>query len=198
MHAERANGRKRALPVYPSAAEVHRMLDACQHERDRVLLELCWHTGGRISEVIQIRAGDLTARGVRMRNLKQSVPAEKHVYLSPAFLARLRAYAAGQPGDALLVGRLGDGGPITRRQAWNIVTAAARTAGILKRRFASEQMRPIWPHSLRHATAINLLDQGVPVNAVQRHLGHASLASTAVYTQLTDEHTRRLIAGARF
>jgi integrase/recombinase XerD len=188
----------RSLPVYPTLSEVHRILAECEHERDRLLIELLWHTGGRVSEVVAIRVGDLTASGIRMRNLKQSVPTEKHVFCQPELLARLRAWSSGKRPEVVLVGRLVDGKQLTRERAWQIVTAAGRRAHVEKKRFAADSLRPPWPHSFRHGNAVNLLEQGVPVTAVQAQLGHSSLGSTQVYAQLTDAHRQRLIAGARF
>ena len=201
MPTDRANARKkgaRALPVYPTLSEVHRILAACEHERDRLLIELLWHTGGRISEVVAIRVGDLTASGIRMRNLKQSVPTEKHVFVQAELLARLREWAREKRPENVLVGRLVDGEELTRERAWQIVTAAGKRAGVQKKRFAADSLRPPWPHSFRHGNAVNLLEQGVPVTAVQAQLGHSSLGSTQVYAQLTDAHRQRLVAGAKF
>lgn len=195
---ERAPRRTHGLPVYPSRAEVYQILAACENERDRMLIELLWHTGGRVSEVIKVRVGDLTEYGIRMRNLKQSIPTEKHVFVHPDFLKRLHAYSAGkQPNDHIIT-RLNDDRPITRVTAWRIVTTAGMKAGVLKKRFASERLRAPWPHSYRHGNAIQLLECGVPANAVKDQLGHSSLASTQIYLSITDAHRRELVSRVVF
>ncbi len=189
---------RRKLPVYPTLADVHRMLAACESERDRLLVELLWYTGGRVSEVLRVRVGDITEHGVRMVNLKQGEPAEKHVFLPPRFVDRLRRAVAGRRPDELVVTHLRGGRALSRKRAWEIVTAAGRRAGVLKRRAGAAESRPPWPHAFRHGNAINLLEQNVPVSAVQAQLGHSSLASTQVYLEITDPHRERMIAGVRF
>jgi site-specific recombinase XerD len=169
---------------------------ACENERDRLLIELLWHTGGRVSEVINIRVGDLTQYGIKMRNLKQAVPTEKHVFVRPDFLDRLMAYSAGKQPNEYIITRLGDNRPISRITAWRIVTRAGLRAGVLKKRFVSETLRPPWPHSYRHANAVQLLECGVPANAVKEQLGHSSLASTQIYLSITDAHRRELVRRA--
>lgn len=163
-----------------------------------MLIDLLWHTGARISEALAIRVADLDTWGIRMPNLKQQIPTEKIVFVPPDFLARVRAYCEGKAATDVVIGRLADGQPMTRRQGHRIVTGAGQRAGIGKKRFRGEELRPPWPHSLRHATAVHMLNQGVPVNAVQAQLGHSSLASTQVYTQITDPHRRQLVSGVRF
>ncbi len=174
------------------------MLEVCPNERDRTLVKLLFATGARVSELLAARVGDITKHGMRLRNLKQSADCEKHVFLPPAVLADLRAYVDGKLPQQHIIGRIADGEALTRQQAYNIVAAAARRAGVLKRRFGGQEPRPIWPHSLRHANAIHLLDQGVAVNAVKEQLGHARLDSTMVYLQLTDPHRQRMVEGVRF
>lgn len=191
--------RARALPIYPTTGEVHAMLAAARTPRDQMLLKLLWHTGGRISEVLSIRVGDFTDRGIRMANLKQgSGSAEKHVFLDPAFLAEARDYCRGKPRGAYLIGRYHDGGRLTRQMAWHLFKAIALRAGVIRRRMGQSEYESIWPHTMRHGYAVNTLGQGVPINAVQGQLGHANLDSTAIYLQLADADRERAIAGLKF
>lgn len=202
----------RALPVAITLAEAHAMMAAARNERDRLLFGLLWHSGGRVSEVILARVGDVTTTGIRLLNLKQHrirkladgskvfipVREEKHVLLPKSFLAELWAFAKGKAPEEYLITRLDSGHPITRQTAWFIVTTTAAQAAILKRRFSDGAIRPAWAHVFRHGLATNLLSQGAPVTLVQRQLGHKSLASTQVYTQLTDPTIEKFINGARF
>lgn len=203
---------RKSLPVYITPSELHRLLGACQHDRDRRLIEFLWQTGARISEVLDVRAGDLTKSGVRLPNLKQtvmrkdaegnrrrvSVQAEKHVILHPEYLARLHAWTEGLDPTMLLFGRLEDHKRMTRKRAWEIVKGAAARAGIARRRYGEDQLASVWPHTLRHSYAVHLLDNQVPVTVVSEQLGHSSLASTQIYTRLSNARTAELIAGISF
>lgn len=210
MAAVRAQ--RKSLPVYIVPSELHRLLDATENERDRMLIEFLWNTGARISEALAVRAGDITRHGVRLPNLKQgiwreqedgtkkhvSVQAEKHVILHPDFLARLKAYTRGMRAAQALFGRLTDGRAISRKTAWVIITRAANRAGVLKKRFGDESLRPVWPHTLRHSYAVHLLENSIPVTVAMEQLGHSSLGSTQVYTKIADPRKQELIAGITF
>ena len=155
--------------------------------RDRVLLELLYGSGCRIAEAVGLDVGDVEPTRGRARVMGKGSK-ERVVFfgsvcstLLQEFLPR-RAAQLGEWGASLSKsarisvyalfhnrrgGRLGD------RSARAIVTAAAAAAGIDKR---------VTPHSLRHSFATHLLDGGANVRVVQELLGHASIATTQVYT----------------
>lgn len=187
------------LPIYPSPAEVDAMMRVATNDRDRLLVRLLFITGARITEALRLRAGDFTRNGVRLLNEKQGSPdAQKHVYIPALELAELKASVAHlRPADYVFRRTVGDDGShITRGRAWGIITGLARKADVLKLKHGI--LRPVWCHAIRHATAIHLLDQGLPVNAVQPQLGHADLRSTATYLALADPHREKLMASVSF
>lgn len=184
----------RTLPVYLTPEEVERLIGAASSARDRLLIFLLWVTGGRVSEVIQARWGDLTETGIRLPNLKQgrSGLVEKHVFLPEPVLRRLREEAQGRdPAAPIFLGARGR--PISRWRAWQIVREAARRAGLFRRKRSAPEGHPIWPHVLRHSYAVHLLRQGLPITLVQRQLGHRTLSSTQVYTQIADVHAEEMV-----
>lgn len=195
----RRHGRRRPLlPAYPSATEMDAMLDAADNPRNWLLVYLVWVTGARISEALAARVGDLTPNGVRLLNEKQGGHAEKHVYVPGPALARLREAVAGLPTTAFLFTPLSGERPtpISRQQGYNVVTRIARLAGVFKLKHGIR--RPAWPHSIRHAYAVHLINSAVPLNAVQDQLGHSDLESTAVYLRLADPDRERAIGGVKF
>jgi len=164
--------------------------------RERLLLELLWYTGARVSEVINSRVGDITDTGIVLRNLKQRRTDYKHVLLPKRFRERLKATVEGQPQQALLFpSPRNPNKPISRVWAWKIIKRAAMEAGVTKTRMDGFDVRlvPAWPHTLRHGYATALLLQGVPLTAVQRQLGHSNIMSTAVYTQIADPHLSHIL-----
>ncbi|MHB1132977.1 MAG: tyrosine-type recombinase/integrase [Chloroflexota bacterium] len=192
--------RKVGLPQYVTLADVHRIIAACDRDRDRLLIEALWVTGGRISEVVNARAGDITKDGLLLLNEKQRGGlSQKHVYCPVPFMVRLRAYAVGMPPEAPLFGRLTNASkPIGRVMGWYIVTRAAARAGVFKRKFGVETLRAPSPHTYRHGCAIHMLDQGVPVNIAQAQLGHSSLQSTSVYLKVSDAHRLQVMSKIPF
>jgi integrase/recombinase XerD len=186
-----------SLPVYVTRSDVARLMLACPTARDRMLIELLWRTGARVSEIVEARVGDLTDQGIRLPNRKQRRHAEKHVFLATEFRERLRAFCAGLPLATPIV-RRADGGPLTPRRVEQIVARAAVAAEIYRERRRGEGRRPVWPHTLRHGSAVHLLLNGAPVTAAQRQLGHSDLDSTAVYTRIADPDMARIVAAVEY
>jgi integrase/recombinase XerD len=107
---------------------------------------------------------------------------ERIVPLSPRAADSLRDYMAGdrprlmygKPAhDAIFVSRFGR--PMSRLGLWRIVTTQARAAGLKGK---------VSPHTLRHSFATHLLAGGADLRAVQEMLGHASIATTQIYTRV--------------
>ncbi|MCO1596096.1 tyrosine recombinase XerC [Micromonospora sp. RHAY321] len=172
----------------PSAAGPGTALEAAAEAlplRDRVLLELLYATGVRISEACGLDVGDVDhgrrvirvfGKGGRERSVPYGVPAQRAL---DDWLRRGRPALAGtRSGDALLLGaRGGRLNPTTARQ---IVGGYAEATGL----------PPTSPHGLRHSAATHLLEGGADLRAVQELLGHSSLASTQIYTHVSVERLR--------
>ncbi|WP_431882121.1 tyrosine recombinase XerC [Micromonospora gifhornensis] len=153
--------------------------------RDRVLLELLYGTGVRVSEACGIDVADID-HGRRVVRVRGKGGRERVVpYGSPAQRALDEWLRRGRPvlvvpgsRDALLLGvRGGRLNPTTARQ---IVGAYAQATGLPR----------IGPHALRHSAATHLLEGGADLRAVQELLGHSSLASTQVYTHVSVDRLR--------
>ena len=185
------------LPGFLFAAEAQRLMESADapvgaaHEfwalRDRLLLELLYGGGCRISEVVGLDVGDVEPSLGRARVLgkgnKERVVffgaecrALLHRFL-PQRAARLQDWTSRSAGTPPVAARAlfhnRRGGRLSARSARSVVTAAAAAAGIDKR---------VTPHSLRHSFATHLLDAGANVRVVQELLGHASISTTQVYT----------------
>ncbi len=160
--------------------------------RDRVVLELLYATGVRVGELCGLDIDDVDAERRLVRvlgkgNRERSVP-----YGDPAGAAVRAWLASGRPqwatrtsGPALLLGRRG--GRLDPR--------AART--LVHRRLAAVPGAPdLGPHGLRHSAATHLLEGGADLRSVQELLGHASLATTQIYTHVSVERLRASYARA--
>ncbi|HLX32926.1 MAG TPA: site-specific tyrosine recombinase XerD [Gaiellaceae bacterium] len=185
--------RRRTLPRTLSPGEVERLLDAASGTtlramRDRALVELLYGGGLRVSEAVSLdrRAVDLETRFVRCigkGNKERVVPIGREAADAVRrYLAHGRPFLERQPRTELFLNARG--GPLTRAGAFLILRGLAAKAGLEPER--------IHPHLLRHSFATHLLEGGADLRAVQEMLGHADLATTELYTHVSDRRRREL------
>ncbi|QVQ54671.1 site-specific tyrosine recombinase XerD [Spiractinospora alimapuensis] len=213
----------RPLPKALSLSQVEALLAAAGPSedprglRDRALLELLYGTGARISEAVGLDVDDLgvsadtddaTTRAnlVRFRGKggrQRIVPVGRYARDAvDAYLVRARPslVSARRTTPALFLNARG--GRLTRQGAWAVLRAAAERAGLATRESdraggaapTEATAGAVSPHTLRHSFATHLLEGGADVRVVQELLGHASVTTTQIYTQVTVDHLREVYA----
>ncbi len=188
----------RGLPKALSEVEVTTLLDAVDGDdpvarRDRVILEVLYGTGLRISELVGLSLGDVDLdagllRAVGKGSKERIVPVGSHAtramvaWLGPGGRPELEPDRWARRGDeeALLLNTRG--GRLSRQGAWIVVRRVGERVGLADR---------LSPHVLRHSCATHMLDHGADIRTVQELLGHASISTTQVYTLVS---TERLLA----
>jgi len=175
----------RRVPSFLSEEEMAVLLDLPATDkpielRDRALLELCYATGTRVSELVGIDVDDIhfEERLVRLRGKGKK---ERLVPFGRKAGGTLQAYLRARP--LLLRDRMGEsavflnyrGGRLTTRSVQRMVRAHIRRTAVSRR---------ISPHSIRHSFASHLLGRGADLRVIQELLGHASLATTQKYTHV--------------
>jgi integrase/recombinase XerD len=183
----------RALPHPLTVQEVSGILDAPDPQtpaglRDRAMFEVLYGSGLRVSELTGLDVDDVDldegavralGKGAKEREVPIGGPAREAV---AAYLTRARpVLATTRTRGALFLNARG--GRITRQSCARLLTAYAAAAGVARR---------VSPHDLRHSFATHLLDGGADVRVVQELLGHASVATTQIYTLVTKEHLREV------
>ncbi len=181
------------LPNVLGRADIQRLLDQPKGTepmslRDRALLELMYACGLRASEVIDIETSQLDLDGGLLR-VRGKGSKERIVPIGKIAVRALRDYLRrGRPGliGARVQPRLFvnfRGGPLTRQGLYKIVQRHAQTAGLGGR---------MSPHTLRHTFATHLLSGGCDLRSLQEMLGHADVATTQVYTHLSNQHLKKV------
>ena len=161
--------------------------------RNRALLELLYSTGARISEAVGLDVDDIDthARSVLLRGKggkQRLVPIGRPaVSALDAYLVRGRPDLARRGRGTSAIFLNARGGRLSRQSAWQVLQDSAERAGIKS---------AVSPHVLRHSFATHLLDGGADVRVVQELLGHASVATTQIYTMVTVNALREVWAGA--
>lgn len=193
--------RPRSIPKAISIEDVEMLLslpgDDLLGRRDRAVLELLYGTGLRISELVGLDVDDvdLDGRVILVRRGKGSksrrVPVGREATKAIArYLTQSRPKLAAKAKQATSRGALflnARGGRLSRQGCWKVLKGYARVAG-----FEDE----VSPHTLRHSFATHMLDGGADIRVVQELLGHASLATTQVYTMVSDSRLREVYFSA--
>ena len=200
--AERLQARKpsRLLPNVLAEREVAALLRAASERpgaegvRDRVMLELTYAAGLRVSEVVGPQGLDLSAISLDdgWARVRGKGGKERLAPVYPGIVRQLARYVAGARAELLARSKRrgpvatalflnANGRPMTRQGYWLILKQAGARAGV---------ERKLTPHTLRHSFATHLLNGGASLRHVQELLGHANIATTQVYTHLTGRQVR--------
>ena len=183
----------RSLPKPLSVDDVVRLLAQPDRSaaglRDRAVLETLYGAGLRVSELVGLDVDDVDVEEGSVRVLgkggkERDVPLGRYARDAiTSYLTRVRpGLARPRSRSALFLNRR-NGGRLTRQGVTGILQQHAAAAGIAKK---------VSPHTLRHSFATHLLEGGADVRVVQELLGHASVATTQVYTLVTKEHLREV------
>jgi integrase/recombinase XerD len=167
--------------------------DEPSDRRDRALLEVLYGTGARISEVVGLSLMDLQGddgllrvfgKGSKERLVPLGGPARLALdrWLAPDGRPRLAPdrWARRSDAEAVFINRRG--GRLSRQGAWAVVHHHAGRVGLGD---------VVSPHVLRHSCASHMLAHGADIRVVQELLGHVSIATTQIYTRLSQDHLRR-------
>ena len=188
---------KRKQVSFLSSDEVERLIAAIDINapaglRDRAIVELLFSSGLRVSELcnldrdhINLKRGEFMVRGKGQKDRPVFISPEASEWLAQYMLTRndtaaplFIRYSGFKTGDDK-----GESFRLTPRSVQRSVQRYAKLAGITKH---------VSPHTLRHSFATDLLMNGADLRSVQSMLGHSSIATTQIYTHVTDQHLREI------
>lgn len=188
---------RRKQVSFLSQDETERIMEAVDDQspqdlRDKAILELLYSSGLRVSELcnlnrdhINLKRGEFMVRGKGQKDRPVFISPEaseclaaylgtRHDSAKPLFIR----YSGAKEGD-----KDGESFRLTPRSVQRIVAHYAKLAGITKQ---------VSPHTLRHSFATDLLMNGADIRSVQSMLGHSNIATTQVYTHVTDLHLKKV------
>jgi len=167
------------LPIILSPEEVLHFLDCVKARKHRVILTVCYAAGLRISEAVRLKAAVIDSQRMVIRVEQGKGQKDRYVMLSPKLLEILRGYwRAVRPKAWLFPGRI-PGQPISRDAVGLACQEARQLSGLVK---------PVTPHSLRHAFAVHLLESGTDVRTIQL------LLETTTYCPTTRHRSADLLS----
>lgn len=169
------------LPHVLTIAQVNALISAAARDpkigmRDSAIIETLYSSGLRVSELVQLKVGQLEGESLRVRGKGNK---DREVYIGkPAYLAIIK-----------YLGSL----PANRKKSDRIFAISSRSAQRILRRASSLSglEPPATPHTLRHSYATHLLEGGADLRTIQELLGHSSIATTQIYTHVASEKKRK-------
>lgn len=168
--------RHKKIPVVLSRKEIGQMLKNISNSKHRLLVSLSYGSGLRVSEVINLKVGDIDLSEFTI-HLKNTKGKKERITIIPQSLKTdIQNLIAGKNGTNFVFESI-RGGKLTPRTAQVIFSKALKKCAIQK---------PATFHSLRHSFATHLLENGVDIRHVQELLGHANIKTTQVYTKVTN------------
>lgn len=181
----------RPLPDTLSTEEIDRLIGSIEDSttkglRDRAILEVLYSCGLRVSELCDLKLGDLffgegyirvIGKGDKQRLVPMSSIARSRIQLYMDVRSKER-----RKEEILFLNNRGK--KLTRVMIFTIIKQAAQRAGIEKK---------ISPHTFRHSFATHLLEGGANIRQVQELLGHENILTTEIYTHLDDSHLRQTL-----
>ena len=171
------------LPVVLTQKEIKDLIDNTENIKHKLLIELLYSTGLRLSECINLQYGDLDLNnGTGWVRLGKGAK-DRIFIISEIFKKDLLEYIEktknGGKGYIFSV----NGKKMSPRGMQHAIKVSAERAGIDK---------PVHVHTLRHSFATHLLENGVDIRKIQKLLGHSNLQTTQIYTQVSNEEIKKI------
>lgn len=171
------------LPVVLTRKEIKDLIDNTENIKHRLLIELLYSTGLRLSECINLQYADLDINdGTGWVRLGKGAK-DRIFIVSEMFKKDLLEYmektGAGGKGYIFSV----NGRKMSPRGIEHAIKVSSQRAGIDK---------PVHVHTLRHSFATHLLENGIDIRKIQKLLGHSNLQTTQIYTQVSNEEIKKI------
>lgn len=173
--------RSRKLPEILTPKEVRAMIYAIQNSKHRLILELLYGCGLRVSEVVYLKKEDANFSEKLLHIRLAKGKKDRFVRIPESVREELQSYCNLLNDDYLFPSNRG--GKLTTATIQAIVENAAKKAGITKE---------VYPHLLRHSFATHLLEQGTDLRIIQKILGHSDIKTTQIYTQISQQSIKNV------
>ncbi|WP_300672848.1 tyrosine-type recombinase/integrase [Soonwooa sp.] len=172
------------LPKALNEKDIQKLFDVTSNIKHLLILKLCYGTGLRVSEIINLKVEDVDGVKLKVFIQRSKGKKDRYVNLPESILGELREYyKAFRPKYYLFEGE--SGGQYSKRSAQAVFKQAMAKAKITKK---------VGIHSLRHSYATHLLEYGTDISLIQKLLGHNSIKTTLIYTEVTDKNISNVVS----
>lgn len=179
--------KERILPKYLKNEDIKKMFDNCKNIRNKLILELLYVTGIRVSELVGIKLKDINTYNKEIKILGKGSK-ERIVMYSSDCSKLLEEYINGYRKE---LDKHNSEYLILNKNGSSISTTSVREI-LNKIKLLSCTNSKITPHMLRHTFATDMLNNGADLVSVKELLGHESLDTTSIYTHVTNEQIKKV------
>lgn len=184
MQEIKAPKKGKKLPTVLTVDEIKRLITATKKRRNRLLVEFLYSTGVRVSEAVKIRVASLDFKEHMARVKGGKGNKDRVIILSKNWVKNAKKYLKRKKvASEYLFSQRTTPKPISVDTVQRIIRESCEKAGIEKK---------VTPHVLRHSFATHLMEGGENIRTIQELLGHASLATTQIYTHVSTETLKKV------
>jgi len=175
----------KTLPKILTKDEIRALFENTRFGRNRLMLQFMYGSGCRVSEVVNLKIEDLNMKEKTATIRSGKGNKDRFIILSKEWVHGIKKYLDRKKIKSEFVFSKKNGKNITTDTVQRIVRKAAKNAGINKH---------VTPHCLRHSYATHLLESGTNIRYIQALLGHSSLNTTQVYTNVASEQLKKIVS----
>ncbi len=169
--------KERKIPVYLTKQEVKKMIESSFNKKHRCIIMLLYGGGLRLRELLNLKITDIDSENKLIHVRQSKGKKDRVVMLSKHLIKELRTYYTHYKPKHFLFEGLGRNKMYSETSVQKIVKNTAKRVCLNKK---------VTPHTLRHSFATHLLENGTDIRYIQKLLGHQSIKTTELYTQITD------------
>lgn len=166
-----------------SAIDMEKLRNACKNTRERAIIEVLYSTGCRVSELVGLKISDINFETKEVTLFGKGKKHRKS-YLNARAIVALQKYWNERKGDSEYV-------ICNFRAPYDPYKTAAIQKFIRNLKIVAGVEANVTPHIIRHTTATDAIDKGMPIEQVQRLLGHESIATTMIYAKVKEENVKQ-------
>jgi site-specific recombinase XerD len=170
-----------SLPDILTIDEIKRLIGNTSNIKHRLIIKLLYGCGLRVSEIVNLKKENINFEEGLIKIILSKGKKDRFVKLPEAIKKELKNYCEIEKSEILFPSARG--GKLTKDTIQKVVQNSSKKAGIKKR---------VYPHLLRHSFATHLLEQGIDLRIIQKLLGHSSIKTTQIYTQISQASIKNI------